>query len=642
MSERNAGSASITLSTNDKTQAGFLTAKKNLQDFQRTVKQTRGTMLPFSEMMKGGMFAGGAMAGMGTLMDGGGQLDNLLGSLTGKVSKSKSELDGMGKSMSGLGNETLTAGNMMQGFGTKLAATAATGYALVQAISAIPPVLTAIKSGLLMLAVANPILAIATAATAAAAGIVWLTSTIMSSTKETERNTKAIQQNLESLQKRRKLSDENREVDMLQIERLRQLETVENKSARDMAEAGEIIDSLNKRYGGLGLTINSVTGSIGGLNEALEDKMLDRQVADRTTQLKKELAEIDELIQSLKKPIPGNPNAEKERVEKKGKAEDQKKSIESQLAYYEQGFREDVLDKKRAEVFRARMSDFEKEKNKREEMLKFIAGMEQDIQKNRQNALQNELVALQQRTKEQKKSLEDAIKEKEVRGESAAEEKKNLAVIEKYQDKLQKQIEARYRKEARRSYGDFLQRDDSREFAEFLGKRDRIFKERLDANPMAMIPGVNRQLAGAENMMKEAREEVQRLHRMSINQVRYVSKDHQQKIADAENAYNQIVEFRNRAISQRNDVRDSIRSRVAAARDRLQEERSSPVLDNFESGSAAAQRKFLELQQQNQSPIVVTAKDILKEMKEENQRRATNAKELNELTDQVAGELISV
>ena len=64
------------------------------------------------------------------------------------------------------------------------------------------------------------------------------------------------------------------------IDRLRELSEAEIKSQDSKREAAMLIDQLNKKYGNLGITINSVTGEIEGLADA-ERKLSQKQFKER-------------------------------------------------------------------------------------------------------------------------------------------------------------------------------------------------------------------------------------------------------------------------------------------------------------------------------------------------------------------------
>ena len=104
----------------------------------------------------------------------------------------------------------------------------------------------------------HPIGVILTVAAAAAVALMWAL----------DGASKAMKSTSAEMERLRKAGDDERKTDQLRMERLEQLSKVQNKNAKQIKEASNLIADLSSHYDGLGLSINKTTGYISGMTGA--------------------------------------------------------------------------------------------------------------------------------------------------------------------------------------------------------------------------------------------------------------------------------------------------------------------------------------------------------------------------------------
>lgn len=160
-----AGSANIEILTNDNTSKGFNSAIQNFKNFGSSCKTLEDNLLPLQSLLKGGMFAGGAMTGIGMLINNYNKLgtasqglSGIFSEITRIFSNSGTHASILGKKINNLNKDiaengsktkeicakqgeaetkTETFGQKLMQLGTKTLATTATIYSLIKSISGI-------------------------------------------------------------------------------------------------------------------------------------------------------------------------------------------------------------------------------------------------------------------------------------------------------------------------------------------------------------------------------------------------------------------------------------------------------------------------------------------------------------------------
>lgn len=254
----------------------------------------------------------------------------------------------------------------------------------------------------------------------------------------------AAQEYAESMEKVRIQNEKVRKSSDLYTKRLEQLNEKENLSKKEKAEIAQYVEELNKRYKGLNLSVDAMTGKIKNADGAFID--LKKAMSDAAeTDLNKEIdalnASLDELQARLGKNgktgwgrwiggwlTLGGMDNEKETQKKI--EETKKKLHEAETKKLNNAMDRDAgsieAEKKTAEEKKKIQEELDKKKREAND---FIAAQEDEIRKNNQTALQNEIDSVQKAFAEKKAALQTTIQEMEANKQDASAQKDALNKI---------------------------------------------------------------------------------------------------------------------------------------------------------------------------------------------------------------------
>ncbi|MDR1493146.1 MAG: phage tail tape measure protein [Planctomycetaceae bacterium] len=237
----------------------------------------------------------------------------------------------------------------------------------------------------------------------------------------------------DEMSKQRENNDSERATDEKKMKRLQQLSEQQTLSNAEMKEAETLTSQLESKYGDLGITIDSTANSINMAADAMQnfmDVMRQKAIQD----LESELKEGEKNFQELQKQIDGTGYYWRQVFGNLGLVNTQEEQYEALGGQQRDQMQKNNETRKKLEALRGGANPNEKQtldenlaegEQKQKERLKEIADAEKEIAKiqrerdrERKNALENEIADLKERNEEYKKHLQLLLDEANAKGDA--------------------------------------------------------------------------------------------------------------------------------------------------------------------------------------------------------------------------------
>ena len=473
--------AEIRIRTVDETGAGFQSVATRFEAFDQQVGNLEKNLRPLQEVLKAGVGASAALAGLGAAGKNAGNLAGAFSDLQssflgikGAAESAGPALGSVGKAFEGLMNfgsgATKVFGGLMAAFevgkqmkiafmalntimaearaiqAATAAATAATAAAQTTATASTGALTVATAAFNLVLSL-NPIFLIGAAIAAAAAAIIGLTALTWKSTEAEEENRRAMLQSLETIRERNALNESARSTMEAYSDRLGLLSQKEKLTASEREEVAETVKELTAHYGSLGIEIEKTTGKLtdyAAVQRAIKQAMLKEEVADADAEieaLRREGAKLSKAYRDSKKGWLGGIGEGDEEIRQK--IIENQKSIsdaEKRRATAANSLTSLELEKQ-AQASKVRREAEEETAKIQQERIDFQSALEKEIRAETQTALEKELEALDERLKGREKELKALRDQHKI---SAAQYADELAQLKALGREREAQIRARH------------------------------------------------------------------------------------------------------------------------------------------------------------------------------------------------------
>ena len=675
--------AEIRIRTVDETGAGFQSVATRFEAFDQQVGNLEKNLKPLQEVLKAGVGASAALAGLGAAGKNAGNLAGAFSDLQssflgikGAAESAGPALGSVGKAFEGLMNfgsgATKVFGGLMAAFevgkqmkiafmalntimaearaiqAATAAATAATAAAQTTATASTGALTVATAAFNLVLSL-NPIFLIGAAIAAAAAAIIGLTALTWKSTEAEEENRRAMLQSLETIRERNALNENARSKLEAYSDRLGLLSQKEKLTASEQEEVAETVKELTARYGSLGIEIEKTTGKLtdyAAAQRAIKQAMLKEEVADADAEiqaLRREGAKLSKAYRDSKKGWLGGIGEGDEEIRQK--IIENRKSISD--AEKRRATAANLLTslelEKQAQASKVRREAEEETAKIQQERLDFQNALEKEIRAETQTALEKELEALDERLKGREKELKALRDQHKISAAQYADELAQLKALGREREaqirarheaaeaekreqmrKAQEQALAQQADKAKReksALDAYAGRLDAQQAARDLAEKERKEEARLGA--MDSQKALKLAKKGAEQAdidMDYARMEYRRLFRDA-------QKDG--KLTDAEKAALDAKEAEWKEAARQRDrytsMMKSARSRLDAGRQEAVEMAAAGPVESITRGSVEALRKEMQLGTKN---------PMLEAMEKAERKRDRQAKRQIELAEE--------
>lgn len=518
---------------------------------------------------------------------------------------------------------------------------------------------------------ANPLMAVLMAATLLIPAISALCGWLRSSGDEAAKSTEQLEKNAATMKKWSdaaselyRKQDERASTDSLKLQRLEQLQGVEDKTAAQALEMRKLVHELNRDYKGLNLTYDATTESVRNLTEKTGELMTAQQRTERIKRLQDEYEGLGKTLEKLAaidyeadKSLTSQERLEKQFENNNQRIEihEQRENILRQISFIKAGDDTDIIGKSRAEQLKAGIEATDKEqeaarraleeteKKRREEHARtndYLDKLREEAQKATQNAMQNEMDAVRKVADERRKKLNELIEERKKAGRMYGEEMEMLRTIDRLLEQQVNRIQEKHAAESQKYIDDYNRAQEERQAAEVQKKTDEQLTKRIALNPMQAVKDIREAITASEKSIEMHRRNVETKTAEALKGDNFIDTEEKADIDSAR-----------KVLKEREDTQRRLQTHMADAQQKIQEavksmmqqaRQSLTPLSHLQAGSAEAQQKFIELQNNANPPEVQAIDDLAAALELQWQREEAEQKRLNDMTEKLYSKIEAV